>query len=67
MLIFGLMKQSLQITLIQSHLFWEDIDANLSHFEELISNISETLMKLGFSFSITQERGDIEISQSVKL
>ncbi len=42
MLIFGLMKQSLQITLIQSHLFWEDIDANLSHFEELILSIKDT-------------------------
>jgi len=42
MLIFVLMKKSLQISLIQSHLFWEDVDANLSHFKELISEIKET-------------------------
>ena len=41
MLIFGLMKTNLNISLIQSSLFWEDIDANLSHFEQIISNISE--------------------------
>ena len=42
MLIFGLMKPNLNISLIQASLFWEDIDANLSHFEQIISNISET-------------------------
>jgi len=42
MLIFGLMKQSLQITLLQSNLYWKDVDANLSHFKELISDIKET-------------------------
>ena len=42
MLIFGLMKNKLSISLMQSNLFWEDVDANLSHFEELISKISET-------------------------
>ena len=36
------MKEILNITLIQSNLFWEDVDANLSHFKELISTISET-------------------------
>ena len=36
------MKEILNITLIQSHLFWEDIAANHSHFEELISDIKET-------------------------
>jgi len=42
MLIFGLMKNKLNISLIQSNLFWEDVDSNLSSFEELISKISET-------------------------
>ncbi len=36
------MKQSLCLSLIQSNIFWEDIDANLSHFKELISDIKET-------------------------
>jgi len=36
------MKEILNITLIQSNLFWEDVDANISHFKELISAISET-------------------------
>ena len=36
------MKNTLNISLIQSSLFWEDIDANLSHFDKLISKISET-------------------------
>ena len=35
MLIFGLMKETLNITLVQSQLFWEDVDANLSHFENI--------------------------------
>ena len=36
------MKNSLNIILIQSNLYWEDIDSNLSHFEKLISNIKDT-------------------------
>ncbi|MDC3395342.1 nitrilase family protein, partial [Flavobacteriales bacterium] len=36
------MKNTLNISLIQSSLFWEDIDANLSHFEQLIDKISAT-------------------------
>jgi predicted amidohydrolase len=36
------MKQNLNLSLIQSHIFWEDVDKNLSHFERLISTISET-------------------------
>ena len=36
------MKQNLNLSLIQSNLFWEDVDKNLLHFEELISTISET-------------------------
>ena len=42
MLIFGLMKETLNITLIQSELFWEDVENNLSHFEQLIDKISTT-------------------------
>jgi len=42
MLIFGLMKNSLAISLIQSNLFWQDVPANLSHFEKLIFNIKDT-------------------------
>jgi omega-amidase len=33
--------QDLKISVIQTHLFWEDIDKNLSHFNELISSINE--------------------------
>ena len=36
------MKNNLNISLIQSNLFWEDVDKNLSHFEGLISEISNT-------------------------
>ena len=36
------MKKTLNLSLIQSNLFWKDIDKNLSHFEGLISDISET-------------------------
>ena len=36
------MKKNLNISLIQSCLFWENVDKNLSHFEELISKISGT-------------------------
>ena len=42
MFIFALMNPNLNISLIQSNLFWEDVGANLLHFEELISKISET-------------------------
>ena len=42
MFIFGLMKINLNISIIQSNLFWEDVNKNLSHFEGLISKISET-------------------------
>ena len=42
MLIFGLMKETLNITLVQSQLFWEDVEKNISHFDALISEISET-------------------------
>ena len=36
------MKQNLNLSLIQSNIFWENVDKNLLHFEELISTISET-------------------------
>ena len=36
------MKNNLNITLIQSDLFWENVDSNLSSFEKLISNIKLT-------------------------
>ncbi len=36
------MKQNLNFSLIQSNIFWEDVNKNLLHFEKLISKISET-------------------------
>ena len=36
------MKENLNLSLIQSHIFWEDVDKNLSLFERLISKISQT-------------------------
>ena len=36
------MKESLNISLIQTSLFWENVEKNLSHFEKLVSKISET-------------------------
>jgi omega-amidase len=36
------MKSSLNITLIQSDLFWENVNSNLSNFGKLISNINGT-------------------------
>ncbi len=36
------MKSVLKLSLLQAHLFWEDIDKNLSHFELLLSKITET-------------------------
>ena len=36
------MKETLNITLIQSNLFWEDVDANLSHFDVLLSDVKKT-------------------------
>lgn len=36
------MKENLNLSLIQSHIFWEDVDKNLSHFERLISKNSQT-------------------------
>ena len=36
------MKQNLNISLIQSNLFWEDLNKNLYHFEGVISKISDT-------------------------
>ena len=35
------MKKSLNIILIQSILFWEDVDENLSHFETIFSSIKD--------------------------
>jgi len=42
MLIFGLMKNYLTISLIQSNLLWEDVVENLLQFEKSISNIIDT-------------------------
>jgi predicted amidohydrolase len=36
------MKEPLNITLVQTSLFWKDVEKNISHFEALISEISET-------------------------
>ncbi len=35
-------QQNLNITLIQTHLHWQDVDLNLKHFTNLISEISVT-------------------------
>lgn len=35
------MKESLSICLVQANLYWEDVDANLNHFDKLISVIKE--------------------------
>jgi predicted amidohydrolase len=36
------MNNSFKISLLQSNLYWEEVNKNLSHFERLISKISET-------------------------
>ena len=36
------MKNYLSISLIQSILFWKDVDANISHFKTIISSIKDT-------------------------
>lgn len=36
------MKSNLNITLIQSTIYWKDIDKNLSHFKTLVSDIDKT-------------------------
>ncbi len=36
------MKNSLKTTLIQTSLFWENVEKNLYHFDKLISEISDT-------------------------
>jgi len=36
------MKQNLNFSIIQSNIFWENVDKNLLHFEQLISKIAET-------------------------
>ncbi|MGY8951549.1 MAG: nitrilase family protein, partial [Flavobacteriales bacterium] len=36
------MKEKINITLIQSSLFWEDVQKNISHFESLILKNSNT-------------------------
>ena len=36
------MKEILNITLIQSNLFWRDVDANLAQFDNLLSDLKET-------------------------
>ncbi len=36
------MKKSLHLSLVQPHLFWENIDQNLSHLSSLICSIKET-------------------------
>jgi len=42
MLIFDLMKSSLNLSVLQSHIFWKDVDKNLLHFELLLSTVKET-------------------------
>ena len=35
-------QENLNISLIQTHLHWQDVDANLNHFTDLISDIATT-------------------------
>ena len=35
-------KENLNISLVQSHLFWENVEKNIAHFSGLISSIKET-------------------------
>lgn len=36
------MKRTLNLSLIQCDIFWEEIEKNISHFDRLVSNIPET-------------------------
>lgn len=36
------MKKNLNVSLVQSNIYWENVNKNLLHFEKLISTISET-------------------------
>lgn len=36
------MKESLNISLIQSNIFWQDVEKNISHFSNIISSIKKT-------------------------
>jgi predicted amidohydrolase len=55
------MEQLLKITLIQTHLIWENVDVNISHFDKLIDAISESsdviilpeMFSAGFSMNIS--------------
>jgi len=55
------MEQLLEITVIQTHLIWENIDENISHFDRLIDTISGStdviilpeMFSTGFSMNIS--------------
>ena len=42
MCIFEQMKNNLHVSLVQSSIYWKDIDKNLSHFKTLVSDIEKT-------------------------
>ena len=46
------MKEKINITLIQSSLFWEDVEKNISYFESLIlKNLNTDIILLPEIFS----------------
>ena len=71
------MKEKLNITLIQSSIFWEDVDSNLLSFDEKISIISKTdiillpeMFNTGFcpkSYHLSENMNGKTISWMIKI
>jgi predicted amidohydrolase len=56
------MQEILNLSLVQSNIFWADVDKNLKHFSSLISKIKQTniiLLPEMFNTSFCPERNDL--------
>ncbi len=61
------MKENLNITLIQSNLFWKDVDANLAHFDNLLSSLKETdIILLPEMFNTSFCLASTDLSENMK-
>ena len=68
--IFERMKSKLNVSLVQSNIYWKDIVKNLSSFKTLVSDIGETdliLLPEMFNTAFCPEDNSLAESMTVKL
>tara|TARA_B100001758_G_C18406288_1_gene612341 strand:- start:96 stop:875 length:780 start_codon:yes stop_codon:yes gene_type:complete len=61
------MKNKLNITLIQSHIYWEDVDSNLKNLDKILKEINNTdIILLPEMFNTAFSPGSFHLAETMK-